>query len=425
MHPDEQNDAAEPRPMQDRAFKVVPAGAPSGPANAPPLMDAAVRPLRLVIFTHDPTHGSRLSDVLASRNRADEMLVRQGDLSNLAIAIEETAPELAIIEGFDRHPGLLHAIEQLAIRNPQLPVTLVSQNLGPDFLMNAMRAGVREIVPGRGSSMPLFESIDRVRRRLVAATGNRQRAKLISFISCKGGSGTTFLATNFAHALATQERKRVLLIDLNLPFGEAEIYVTDRRATHSLADVAAEIERLDSSLLASMVVQVTPTFSILAAPEEPERAVGVKPEHVERLLAVAANDYDVVILDVNGSLDPLAIMALDHSDLVMVVMQDSLPFVRSAKRMHGVFRNLGYPASKIQFVINRHDPRSEIGRSAIERTLGLRVSHVIPNSFRTVNTAVNQGIPAVDVNRKDPAVRALQEMARQLVASLATRRVST
>src|SRR5690606_34396146 len=85
-------------------------------------------------------------------------------------------------------------------------------------------------------------------------------ARILAFVSCKGGSGSTFLATNLAYALAALENKRVLLIDLNLQFGDASLFVSDRRPTVTIGDLAREINRVDQGFLQGSLIDVLPNF---------------------------------------------------------------------------------------------------------------------------------------------------------------------
>lgn len=407
--------------MKGPQLKVVVGDADAVSLPSAQTPEAVGKPLRILVYASADERGREIRDALVRRPVHDELRRGRGDLAALAGIAERAVPEVLVLEGFDRNAALLPSVEQFALRNPQVAVVLVTESLSTDFLMAAMRVGVREIVPAQGLPNALFEAVDRLRRRSTATATTRPPGKILAFVSSKGGGGATFLASNLGYSFAADEKKKVLLVDLNLPFGEAEIYVSDRRAAHSIADVAHEIDRLDAALLESVVLTVAPGFAILATPEEPERAIDVKPEHVEQILNVAASVYDYVLLDVNGSLDATTVQALDRADEVYVVMQDTLPYVRSARRLQGVFRNLGYGSSKVKFVINRHDPRSEIGQSAIERTLGLKVAYTIPNSFRTVSAAVNRGVPAVQLNHKDPVAKAIAQMSKALAAAHAPR----
>ncbi len=111
-----------------------------------------------------------------------------------------------------------------------------------------------------------------------------RRGEVMAFLSCKGGSGATFLATNLGYAIAAIQKKRVLLIDLNLQFGDAALFVSDRRPAATLSDVVRDIDQIDAALVQSSVVEVLPNFGVLASPEDPTHAAEIRPEHVERLV---------------------------------------------------------------------------------------------------------------------------------------------
>ena len=101
-----------------------------------------------------------------------------------------------------------------------------------------MRAGVREVLPSPVTAPALEAAVSRVAAKLAGAP-SRKIGKILAFMPCKGGAGATFLATNLGWQLA--ETKSVLLIDLNLQFGDALSFVHDGTAPSTLADVAKEI----------------------------------------------------------------------------------------------------------------------------------------------------------------------------------------
>ena len=157
-------------------------------------------------------------------------------------------------------------------------------------------------------SAPALEAaVNRMAAKLAGLRG-QTTGQVLAFMSCKGGSGATFLATNLGWQLA--ESKSVLLIDLDLQFGGALSYVSDGRPSSTIADVAHDISRLDASFLAASAVKVTPSFSILAAPEDPSKAMEVKPEHVfptEKLVKSSGErrvKYHALERYFHGLLDP-------------------------------------------------------------------------------------------------------------------------
>jgi pilus assembly protein CpaE len=253
--------------------------------------------------------------------------------------------------------------------------------------------------------------VDRVATKL-AGVAPRQAGKIIAFIPCKGGVGATFLATNLGWQLA--ETKSVLLIDLNLQFGDALSFVYDGKAASTLADVAKDISRLDASLLAASTVKVGPNYSILAAPEDLAHAMEVKPEHVDAILGLAAKHYDFVILDVPRSLDTIAIKALDRAWRIFPVLQSGLPEIRNAVKLLEAFRSLGYAADKVELIINRFEKSSDIGLDQVRRSLGGVRLLTVPNSWREVSASINHGDPLSRTARGNTVARHLVDLAEAL-----------
>jgi len=161
---------------------------------------------------------------------------------------------------------------------------VITGDTSSDFLIRALRAGVREVLPGTPTPEALLGAVARIR---VKRGGAPTDGKILALTSCKGGSGATFLATNLAWVLAATHGKRVALIDLNLQFGDAAMYVTDQKPASNLALVCQQIHRLDAAFLTSAMIEVAPGFHLLAAPDDPAHSIDVKAEHVEAILKVA------------------------------------------------------------------------------------------------------------------------------------------
>jgi pilus assembly protein CpaE len=238
-------------------------------------------------------------------------------------------------------------------------------------------------------------------------------AKVIAVIPCKGGAGATFLATNLAFALA-QQQQRVAVIDLNLYFGDASLFLGDRVANSSVAELARQTYYLDAQLLDASMLKINDYLHVLPAPESPEEVHDVSCSGLERIIQLARKQYDFVLLDLSGALDPVTVKALDLSDVVYLTLQQSLPFIRAAKRMASVFRGLGYPKDKLNLVLNRFDKRAEMGLAEIEKTTLLRVTHTLPNSHEACTASVNHGVPLLQLLPQDSVARALREWAQTL-----------
>ncbi|MBS1187238.1 MAG: CobQ/CobB/MinD/ParA nucleotide binding protein [Burkholderiaceae bacterium] len=301
----------------------------------------------------------------------------------------------------------LEPVERLAQIYHEMVFILFCDKQTPEFLLRAMRAGVSEVLSFPVNRDAVSEALGRIRsKHAQEATKN---GKVLAFVSCKGGSGATFLACNLAYELATAEEAKVALFDLNLQFGDALLFLSNQGPKSTIADVAQDIHRLDRHLFLSSMVNVTPNLSVLAAPEDPSRAHDVTPEDVDALIKLARTLFDFIIIDVGRNLNALTLKVLDLSDTIYPIVQMTLPYIRDGKRLVDTFSHLDYPKSKIHLVVNRYNKGGDIQIHHIEQTLGIKVDHIIPNHFEAVASSVNQGIPIAKMAPRNPVSKALHE----------------
>jgi pilus assembly protein CpaE len=304
-------------------------------------------------------------------------------------------------------------LEILNATNVNVVVLMLSQTRDADTLLAAMQAGVREVLLSQPNAADLTAALRRFAQRKKANIAKADtHAKTITFMSCKGGSGATFLATNFADILAKDFGKKTAFLDLDLQCGDAAYYVSTGPNQSDITELTRQIDRLDAKLLTASMLHVGPNFDLLSAPEEPEASYTMSATQLERLLDLVTVNYDMVVLDVERVLDPLTIKALDMSDVIYLVMENLLPFVRDAKRLVGKFRALGYDDTKIRIVVNRYEKNGTIDVAQIEKAVGLKVSHTIRSSFADVAQAINTGVPITEVNANNAIVQVLRDMAR-------------
>jgi pilus assembly protein CpaE len=367
--------------------------------------------LKIAVVSKDEKHLLEIAKLLRERNPADDVFTVPGTLDKLTSMASMASPDVLVLDQPSVESGDLERLERLGHLHANLTFILLSQDQTPDFLIKAMRVGVREVLPSPVSAETLLPAMARIAEKVGDA---KVQGKVLAFISCKGGGGATFLATNLGYALATQENKRVALIDLNLQFGDAAMYVTDKKPMATLADVAQQIHRLDASFLASSMLNVNHNFSVLAAPEDPTHSSDVKPEHIDAILNLAKRHYDYVILDVGHTLDAVSIDALDQADMIFPVMQVSMPYIRYGKRLLGVFRSLDYRKDKIHLIVNRFEKEGEITLQDMKSAYGTGIYKIIPNHTTAVMASVNQGVPILKMDKSSPVSKALLLLAKTL-----------
>ena len=365
--------------------------------------------MKIAVISPNPRHLQDIREVAEACGHT--AVVFEGGKSRMREVADREEPDMMLVDGICCDVAELAHVEDVTTRHPSTSVVLLCSTHTPEFLINSMRAGVREVLPSPMPREALEAAIDRVGTKLTRAQGAR-RGKVLAFLPCKGGSGATFLATNLGWQLA--ERGTVLLVDLNLQFGDALGFVHDGSAPSTIANVARDISRLDASLLAASTVKVTPSYSVLAAPDDMAQAVEVKPEHVDAILELAATQYDFVVLDMPRNLDTVGIRALDRAWRIFGVMQTALPDVRNASKLLTAFRALGYPADKTELIVNRFERSAEIGLEEIGRSLGPVALRTVPNAYKDVSASINHGDPLAKTSRSSTVSRTLADFAQSI-----------
>jgi pilus assembly protein CpaE len=324
------------------------------------------------------------------------------------------APALVILDASDVAPDEGELVERLSKLYPAASYMLLTREPQQDLLIRAMRAGMREVLQLPLVHRAFHEAIDRI--EVAAGLSQMRDGRVLAFISCKGGSGATFLSTNFGYALAALAEKKVLLIDLHGAFGDATLYVSDQKPSMTLSDICAQIARMDGAFLDSCLVHVASNFGVLAAADDPSQSVEMKPEHMDTILRVARQHYDYIVLDVGRQIDAVSLRALDQANVIYPVLQLALPDIRDARRLLDIFRSLGYPSERTRLIVNRYEKGGKLRLADLEHALGSEVVHTVPNDYLSATDSVNQGIPALQLSRSSAVARSLADLVELVTA---------
>jgi pilus assembly protein CpaE len=365
----------------------------------------------ILIISPDPAHAGAIARIVGAGDAHHRVRTSAAGLLDLCTNKEAlNGVDLLIFDGAQLTQQDFDALLAIATKHADLTCMLLAPSPSADVLIRAMRAGVRDVQPWPADPQDLRHAVERIAMK---SNGTRREGRVISFISCKGGSGTSFLAANLAFAASTAG-KRALLIDLNQQFGEAAFLVSEITPPATLADVSAQIERLDPAFLDACLTHISDGFDVLAGAADPAKAKEIKPEHLQRILNLVKHQYDLVIFDIGQSISNVSIAALDQSDCIFPVLQLSLPYLRGGRRLLDIFRSLGYRGDKVRVLVNRYEKKGPVGLPELEKALGLRVANVIPEDGASVSASINQGVPILRLARSSGVAKGLCELVRSL-----------
>lgn len=167
---------------------------------------------------------------------------------------------------------------------------------------------------------------------------------------------------------------------------------------------------------------VAPRLTLLAAPPDVETALSITAKQLAKVLQLARQKNEVVVLDVHRTMDAVAIEALDTADVLYLVMDNDMPSVRDAKRLVKLFRSLGYADDKLRLLVNRYDSHSFVDLKSIEEAVGLPVVQTLPRQSAAVSESISLGQPLVKTHPQNPAVDALRQVGANFLQTQAPKK---
>jgi pilus assembly protein CpaE len=368
--------------------------------------------MKIKVISASAHRAQQVADIVRGSTSGLDVLTAASGMSDLTQAVNGSRPDLLVLDGVNA--GELDHIGEFTHARPDVETIIISAEKDSEFLLKAMRAGVREVLPPPVSSAALQAAVQRATRKQRPAAPPAELGEVLAFMACKGGSGASFLAANVAHVLSARDGRTVALIDLDLQFGDALLMLSDHAPASNVAEVARNIARLDAELLRAAMVQVSGTLSVLPAPDEIGQAFEVQPEHVEAIIKQARQMFDYVVIDIGRALNAVSLRALDLATHILPVLQLSVPNVRDARRLRDLFRSLDYSTQKIHWLVNRFQKNGEVTLDSLEQTLGVKTIATVPNHFAGVTASVNQGVPIDRLAKKSPVSRALLDLTQRL-----------
>jgi pilus assembly protein CpaE len=343
------------------------------------------------------THDEQLLEML----RGSGLKIGQIDAVDFAnYSRASDAPSAVVIDVRGNHPQLPPGVPEFRRAHPQSAIVVVVSKLDPQFMLNAMRAGVNECLPE-----PLTrEMIDEALRSVVVGSQPEPAGQVFAFVGAKGGVGTSTLAVNTSAALHKQTKSQALLIDLHLVHGDAALFFgSDPR--FSVVDAIENVHRVDESFFSGLVEKTRSGVHVLGSSSRPIHGA-MDPQRTRSLLDFAKHKYPYTVLDVPRS-DFAMLDALDPVTSIVVITSQEVSALRSATHTAETLRQR-YGAARVRVVLNRFDKNAAVATSDIERVLGEPLKHQIPSDYRVAVEAVNTGIPLVLGDSKlGKAVRAL------------------
>jgi pilus assembly protein CpaE len=301
------------------------------------------------------------------------------------------------------------------LQRPLIGVVLVRKFLHPEDVLRCLRAGVREVVEeadweglrnASSRSVDLSKALSTTMRNTADQT---PYGRVVTIFSGKGGCGRSILAVNLAAALSAGGSRRVLLLDLDLQFGDVGIMLKllpDR----SIAGAISMGGRLDEPGLRSIITNYRPGIDVLLAPPAPAQGEHVRRELIVEILDIARPIYDFIVVDTPALVTDQVLAALDISDWLIPIVTPDLPTLKSVRLTVEMFDMLDYPRDRRLLVFNRANSEVGLTPADVEEAVGMPFAVHVPSS-RDVPVSVNRGEPLYLTHPAHPVCQAISRLA--------------
>ncbi len=287
------------------------------------------------------------------------------------------------------------------------PIVLVGLPDGGDAARRALAIHAKDLIPLHHWREELMVSLNKAALPLYPR--DRQEAQVLAVFSSKGGVGKTTLSVNLAAALAERTHDAVVIVDLDLAFGDVStmLGLTPETTIYDLSSGP-----IDSARVRRVIQPVANRLSVLAAPLTPEQAEDVNGTLLVRLLEVLKDEYAYVILDLAPGYHDVNVTALDLAEVVLTICTPDVVTLRAVGQALTLFReDFRYPADKVRLVLNRTGSRTGIERSDVSRILRSPVHFELPSAGSLPVRAANQGLAFVLAESSSPLAQAIVSLA--------------
>lgn len=315
---------------------------------------------------------------------------------------------------------VLNFAASVDVKYPHVSVVYAAEPT-PDLTIAAMRSGVRDLVQADVAADTLRgrleDAADAAAFRLASGpataaghTTEQGRGRVVAVMSPKGGVGKTTISTNIAVGLAKTSPMSVVIVDLDLQFGDVAsgLMLSPERTV-----LDAVKGPMDSLSLKTYLAPHPTNLYALCAPLNPADADQISADQVSELISRLAAEFQYVVIDTSPGLGEHVLAVLEQASDVVWVCGMDIPSVRGLKSGFEILTELRMIPERRHVVLNMADRKSGITVQDIETTIGMPVDIILPRS-RALPMSTNRGIPALQDGLRDSAVKGLRNLVERL-----------
>lgn len=321
-------------------------------------------------------------------------------------------PNLIVLETRAEPKEMLEQLGRLAeYCDPTSKVVVIGHYNDVGLYRELIRNGISEYVVAPVSMADIVAVIASIFVDPEAAPIGRSMA----FIGAKGGVGSSTIAHNVAWAVSSLFQSEVVVADLDLAFGTANINF-DQDPAQGIAEAVFSPERIDEVYLDRLLAQCAEHLSLLAAPSTLDRVYDFEPEAFSQIIDTAQRTAPLLVLDVPHIWSGWSKNTLIKADEIIITATPELANLRNTKNLVDMLKRLRPNDPPPKLILNQAGvpKRPEISANDFAEPLGITPMAVIPFEPLLFGNAANNGRMLGEMDAKNPVVATLKEIAHVL-----------
>jgi pilus assembly protein CpaE len=328
--------------------------------------------------------------------------------------MEQTKPDIGFIAMDSDPQRAVKLIHETLQKSPDCSILVSSSSTDGRLILESMRAGAKEFLTEPLRPEDLVAALQRVKRQSAGAAGHsarKEQCQVFSVAGATGGVGSSSIAVNLACALAADQSNSVVLVDLDVALGDADVFL-DTIPEYTLADIAQNVERLDLTLLKKSLTVHSSGVHLLPRPMQLEDIAIITPEKLQRVIGLLKTSFTHLVIDTSKSYSELDMLAIRSSDEVLMVTQLDLPCLRNVVRLLMTFDEDESLRQKVKVVVNRFgQDGGQISMKKARDTIGRDIYWQIPNDYRVMVEIRNNGVPLLQHAPKAAITQSISQLA--------------
>ncbi|NMG40516.1 AAA family ATPase [Chelativorans sp. ZYF759] len=328
-------------------------------------------------------------------------------------------PNLIILESREEPRQLIASLQRLAeVCDQSTRVVVIGHYNDVWLYRELMRTGISEYVVAPISMADVVSVIAAIFVDPNAAPIGRS----IAFVGAKGGVGSSTIAHNVAWAMSTLFTSEVVVADMDLAFGTANINF-DQDPAQGIAEAVFAPDRIDEVYLDRLLAQCAERLSLLAAPSTLDRTYDFDAEAFSQLIDTAQRTAPCVVLDVPHIWCGWSKTTLTQADEIVITATPELANLRNTKNLVDTLRRLRPNDPPPRLIINQAGvpKRPEISIEDFAEPLGIEPLAVIPFEPQLFGSASNNGRMLGEMDAQNAIVQSINEMAHVLTGRAESR----